>query len=346
MTMKEKVAQAKAALLHSPKTLEPSGKDYLSSGVTLINLASYGTIDRGIVKGKVYRIAGRSSSGKTFLCRTILAEAARNKNFDGYELIYDDVERGALMDTEKFFGRGLVDRLVPPAWSKSKVPIFSRSTLDFYRRVRTKLEDGKKLIWVLDSLDSLCPDAESKMTDGKAKVNSQELRKLMEPLETTGSILILISQTRVDMRSMFPQDIAAGGNAPEFYSTLEIWLRKIKILTTTYKEKKCATGILVSAHIKKNRISGKDRKVTFPFSPDYGIDDVGANIDFIRFWKHWEQKKGIGIIAPEFEFQGTRNKLIKKIEEENSEQKLQIITEEVWNNVQKAITVERKPRYS
>lgn len=319
---------------------------FLSTGITCLDLACYGQIGKGFKKGHIYRIAGKSSSGKTFMGRTILAEAANNENFDGYELIYDDVERGALMDTAKYFGQKLTDRLIPPA-RKGKEPVYSYTIADFYKSLRAKLDKGKSLVWIEDSMDSLASadEKENKMSDGKAKVNSQELRKIIEPLEKTGSILVLVSQAHVDMRSMFGGDLAAGGRALEFYSTLDIWLNVAKRTKKKYKGVDYHAGSIISARVKKNRLSGRDRTVYFPFDPDFGIDDIGANVDFLRRSKHWTSGEG-SIDAPEFDFNGTRRDLIKQIETDGSAHSLKILVAQVWKEIQDALTEERQPRYS
>jgi len=348
---KSKVDQAREALSGPTGDRTPSEPCFLSTGVTLINLANYGRVDGGIAKGHIYRIAGRSSSGKTFLCRTILAEAARSPAFADYDLIYDDVERGALMDTEKFFGRTLVNRLVPPARSKDRTPLYSNTTLEFYRNIRSRIEKGVKLIWILDSLDSLSPDAESKMGDGKAKINSQELRKLLLPLEETGSILVLISQVRANMNIMpgpfkftAPEDVISGGRAPEFYSTLDMILRKSKSIKTVYKERNYVVGHHVTAKITKNRLQGREEVISFPFYPSYGIDDIGANVDWLVLVNYWAREKG-GVEAKEFDVCLTRNKLVRHIEDQGLERSLQNIVGKVWGEIRDAITMERKPRY-
>lgn len=334
------IEKVKKAMLHQSK--EPIHNGLLSTGVTLIDQA----IGGGLTKGHIYRLAGRSSSGKTFVGRTILAEAANNPSFDGYELIYDDVEGGALMDTEKFFGRRLLDRLVPMGKAKDRTPLHSVTIMDFYSRLKAKLEKGKKVVCVEDSLDSLAPEpgTDSKMTDGKAKIHSQELRKLLAPLRDSGSILIAVAQVRVDMRSPFGGDITAGGRAPEFYSTLDIWLRKIKTLKAIHKGVKYPNGILVLATVKKNRLTGQDRQVIFPFYPSVGIDDLGANVDYLVKTKHWlrSQKK---IMADGLAFTGSRSALIRHIQENDQEDSVRKIVAGVWKEIEDACSVERKKRY-
>lgn len=351
-----KVKEAEEALGHTTRPEpEPADQDYLSTGVTLVNLATYGRIDGGLLKGKIYRLSGRSSSGKTFLGRTILAEAASNPSFDGYELVYDDVERGALMDTEKFFGRRLLDRLVPPARDKNREPLYSTQISEFYNRLQRRLDAGKRVVWVEDSLDSLRPDdgAETRMSDGKAKTNSQRLRELVDPLAATGSILVIVSQVRDNMnlppipsmRASMPQDVISGGRAPEFYSTLDIILSKKAAIKAAYKDTDYVIGHHVGVRIRKNRLSGVDHMITFPFYRDYGIDDVGANVDFLVHVKHWNKDKGGTILADELDVVTTRTKLIRQIEEGNLQQQLREVVGVVWKEIQDAISPKRKPRY-
>lgn len=343
--MKKSTKQAVVALearsRPEPRLLD---RDFLSWSLTLLNLASYGRTHGGIAKGHIYHVAGKASSGKTFLCGSVLAEAAQSPAFDDYELIYDDVEEGALMDVNYFFGKKLANRIVPPAYTKKKDPIYSRTVSDFLGSLAKKLEAGKKVIWVEDSLDALDSPDTTKMTDNKAKSYSQGFRRLLDPLKRTGSILILVSQVRMDMRSPWGGDLITGGRALEHYPTLSVKLQKVKTLKKLHKGKKYVVGSLVSAHVTKNRISGLDRTIYFPFCPDYGIDDIGANVDFLTSSHHWKKTKGM-ISAPEFSFEGSRNSLIASIEQQGAQRELQVLTGKVWNEIQKALRWERKPRY-
>jgi len=78
--------------------------------VLLLNLACTGNPNGGFFKGHYFQIVGDSTSGKTFLSLTCLAEANINKHFEDYRFIFDDGEGGALMDLTKFFGAGVADK--------------------------------------------------------------------------------------------------------------------------------------------------------------------------------------------------------------------------------------------
>ena len=52
--------------LKRKKKKKRTNRDFVSTGSTLLNLASTGKIDNGFAKGKYYYIVGDSASGKTF----------------------------------------------------------------------------------------------------------------------------------------------------------------------------------------------------------------------------------------------------------------------------------------
>lgn len=348
--MNPDATKAKSILTHktTERVLQPS--DFLSMGLTLGNLSAYGRTNGGLVKGYIYRLIGKSQSSKTFLAKTILAEAAINPNFANYELIYDDIENGGrLLKTLKFFGGILANRMSAPAFEKgTKRPLFTRTLDDFYRRVNLRLDKGKPFIWIPDSLDALNSDV-TKMSDGKAKMHSQELRRLLGGLEETGSILIMIQHAKVNMGSVFGGNVTTGGASPEFYSTLDIWLSKMdtikKSLGKEFNSIEEPIGVNVRCHIKKNRVNGTDREFDYPLYYDYGIDDIGSCVNWLIYTGHWKKEKGI-VTAPEFKSGLSPNGLIKHIEANDGQRELQVTVGKVWKAIEAKLSSNRKPRYA
>ena len=73
-----KAKDVRKKLKKKKKHKKLTGKDFLSTGSTLLNLACTGKPYRGFAKGKYYFIVGDSSSGKTFLIvRNIVYRALR-----------------------------------------------------------------------------------------------------------------------------------------------------------------------------------------------------------------------------------------------------------------------------
>lgn len=367
-----KTKDVKKAIIQKRKKEVLTAKDYLSTGSTLLNLACTGLPERGFIKGRYYFIVGDSTSGKTWLSLTCLAEATINRNFDGYRFLYDNAEDGALMDIERFFGKQVAKRIEPPRWNKYTGGTFSQTIEDFYYNVDDAIKNGCPFIYILDSMDSLSSEAEiakfdkSKKAsraeektkgsygDGKAKVNSSMLRRVIgERLKKSGSILIVINQTRAKINAMpfeSPKTYS-GGYALKFYATLQLLSSVAGQIKKSVRGKQRQLGVDCKVRVKKNRQTGKDRTVIIPIyhsmkSADGfhgGIDDVGSCVDYLLDEKHWEKDdeinaKGLGI-------KGSRNKIIKLIEQKGLEKDLHEIVGDVWNEIEEACVVSRKRRY-
>lgn len=330
----------------------------LSTGSTLLNLACSGNPEYGYRAGGYYFFVGDSSSGKSFFSWYCFAEACRNKDFNDYKLVFNNAENGSLMSIEKFFGKK----------AKERVQVMKSPHLDhFYSHLGGMLKNEEKVIYILDSMDALKPKSDLDYTEkkqkadekgkeaagnygtAKAKLNSQNMPSINSGLEKTGSILLVISQTRDNLGfgAMFNPKTRSGGTSLKFYAQLEIWtsIKEHLTKTATGRGKVLETGIVSKIHVKKNRLTGKDRKVFVPVYHSCGLDDTGSMVSYLCEWKHWNKEKGGTIQATEFDFSGPEEKLIKKIEEEDQATKLKEITTKVWNEVEESVVVERKARY-
>lgn len=335
----------------------------LNSGSTLLNLACSGNPNVAFLRGGIYYFVGDSGSGKTFITMSCMAEAANNKNFDNYKLVFDNAENGALMDFRKFFGKKMTNRLIPPVGTKEE-PIYSATVEDFYFNLYSLMEKGP-VIYLLDSMDALTTDDETdtflknkkanekgKEASGsygtsKAKLNSSYIRVVFNKLRETGSILLMISQTRdnIGFGAMFTPKTRSGGKALTFYSHLEIWSSVKGHITTKYKDKDREQGITCKLHIKKNRLTGRDRKIDTHILHSYGIDDIGTLVDYLIEENKWEKSGGrIQAKAP-IEFTGFREKLIEHIQEKNLYNELKQVAYETWTEIEKAVEVNRTSRY-
>lgn len=350
----------------SQRDISYKRSDFLSTGSTLLNLACSDRPYGGFIKGHYYRLVGDSTSGKTFLSLTCLAEASINKNFDDYRFIYDNSEHGALMNIEKFFGKGVAERLEPPqyAYAQSGIecPIYSSTIEEFYYHVDDAIKVGTPFIYILDSMDSLTSDSErdkfqeqkkahrsGKTTagsygDGKAKINSGNLRTLLTPLKQNGSILIIISQTRDNLGSIFGGKTSSGGKATKFYACMELWSSVKNSIKRTIRGKDRELGVNSKIQIRKNRLNGKERTVVVPIYHSFGIDDIGSCVDYLIDEKVWTQKSGI-VNAKQWGLKGRKEKIIKYIENNNKELKLKNLVTQVWKEIEDACKIERKKKY-
>lgn len=365
--MPNKTEDLKSKLLSKNRrgSNEPDWNVGLSTGSTLLNLALSGRPHVGYVRGGIHYYVGDSGSGKSWFTLTCMAEAAVNKHYDRYQFVYDNIENGALMDLRRFFGRRMAERVIPPKGTRDK-PKYSDTLESLYYNVDDVLERGPA-IYVADSMDALTSDdeldkfgenkqrhekeQEAKGTFGmsKPKLNSTYLRVIHNKVRDTGSILILISQTRdnVGPGAMFNPRTRAGGRALTFYSQWEIWSSIKGHILTTYQGKDREQGVQCLLDIKKNRLTGRAgraRKVVVPILHSVGIDDAGSLVDYLVEEGHWTSNKG-KISAPEFDFTGSADKLIQRIQDNNREDELRRLVSHVWTDIEDAIAAKRKPRY-
>lgn len=351
-------AAMKSSLLHKQRDAVRGPKDFLSTGSTMLNLAISDRVNGGFVKGGFHWLVGDSDTGKSFLTMTCFAEAAKNPEFDNYQMIHDNAEGGVLMDINRFFGSKVAQRLKQPS------KLGASDTIDrLYINLDRAAAKGP-FIYVLDSYDALSSDQEKKkfqerlaavskgkeakgeMTDGKAKRNSSGLRQTLALLRETQSIFIAISQTRDNMGFSFEEQTASGGRALKFYANVQLWTSPRGKLKKTVKGKERELGIKVNIAVRKNRITGKKRDCIVPIYHSAGVDDLGSCIAWLMDEGHWEKPEGASkFVAKEFKHEGTVEALIRKIEETGQEEKLHGLVQEVWDAVETACMVHRKRRY-
>lgn len=366
-TAKQRAAAAEKEILAVPPPKKLAG---VSSGSTLINLACTGRTNICFLNGHYYFFVGDSSSGKTFLALTMFAEAANNKRYNEYDFFYFGKEHGALMDFTRYFGAKAAARIQPPMRHADGKPKYHATLDKWYFWLEDRLKqaergDGLPLIGVLDSMDSMQAAADIKAIAkqaeadkknkeagggfgmGKAKLNSQHLPDVVSLLERTGSILIIISQTRQNidpLTNKFVPKKRSGGDAIKFYATLELWTKVREKITPKIKGKNREIGIVSQVDVKKNRVQGKNRRVFVPIYHSVGIDDIGSCIDYLVDEGHWKENSG-KIIAKEFGVTETREKLVSHIEATEQERELRLLVREVWDGIEAACVITRKQRY-
>ncbi len=366
--LKTQAASVEAAVSPKPeKERRIRRSECLSTGSTLLNLACTDHHYGGFLKGKYYYLVGDSSSGKTFLSMTCLAEATINPAFKHYRLIYDNIEDGCLLDLKKLFNAEVAKRIEPPA-SEDGVPVYSSTIEELYYNVddaaqKALKEGGRPFIYILDSMDALTSkaqeekfdeqkkahragkDAAGSYGDGKAKSNSENLRKVLKTLRQTGSILIIVSQTRDNLGFGFEKKTRSGGRALKFYATIEVWSSVIKTIKKTVKGKPRKVGVRISLELKKNRVTGKLAEVQVDIYPSYGIDDTGSLVDYLIEEGWWKKSKG-SIVAKHFGMSASRDALIRQIESQGKVAELRALAGQCWREIDEACSVKRQGRYS
>lgn len=376
MSKSETEAMADALTADAPRVPPLVEADLLSTGSTLLNLAFTGSPRGGVPKGTYLYLVGDSGSLKTWLALSLLAEAARNPKFKKYRFVYDASENGAIMSVPHFFGRAAADRMEPPAGT-AKDPVYSRTVQEMYYHLDAAMDAGP-CIFIEDSMDALNDETDEEAFAAerrhyetgkgevpgnfgvaKAKANSRNINRVVQRLRETGSILVVISQTRDKIGSHIPGlKTRGGGRALRFYAHLEAWTSLGKPIPKRFNGKDREIGHTVRIDVQKNRACGWEGKIEIPFLKNYGIDDAGSCVDYLLDEKHWkfhkraksnsdgEEEAAKTFDAPEFSFAGTREELVAKIQGAGDEWELQKLAADVWRGILVGSTPERKPRYT
>lgn len=360
--MPEDIEAEMERLLKGTEEKRPEPSDLLSTGSSVLNKAVSGKTTGGLRKGKYYLLVGDTNTGKTALTMTIFAEAAHNPSFDGYELLHINPEQGATENVAKHFGETTADRI------EETVP----TTLEeFYDYLDKKNESGLPFVAVTDSMDALVPAAVLKrhkkgrtarekgdeeagsFNTEKSRINSDRLRSVVVNLKKTGSILIIISQTRdrIGFGSQYDPKTFSGGNALTFYARLQIWTKLGRNIKRRIKGIDREVGKDIKVRIKKNHLTGWEGNLTIRLYKLL-VDDVGGMVLWLIEEGHWKEQRaktapvGTGkVSAPEFKFGGSVEKLVQQIEAKGQEGKLRKLVSKVWVQIEKESAPKRKRRY-
>jgi len=351
-----------------PKTITPDR--LIPSGITKLNCACSDNPFGAFAKGSINTVPGKSASGKTALMLTMLAACAQTPGFDDYELVLDDAEEAQEFDLDYLFP-SLVGRLKAPRYD-GELPVYSNTIEDFEGNVLLRCKTGNPFIYVLDSLDTLSSDAELereyknalknaktgeekekiKKSYGteKARIISQTLRMVNGNIKTGDSALFIIQQTKQNLNKIFkyqPDWITSGGEAPYFYSFHRIFTVSIQSHKAEFKGQKHKIGGKTQIEVIKNKLNGKKRVIDIDIFEDLGFDDLAGNIDYLKSVKRIKMN-GAYMIFPDIlgDEKMHRADLIKYIERENLEHKIQEIVGEEWNEVEEGLRLsDRKRRF-
>ena len=364
MSLKDEIKDAMIDDNNEPDRAE--GTLLVPSGSVMLNLACSDTAEGAWKVGRLVNIIGDSSSGKSLMAMSMLAEICTRPEFDEYRLIYDDAEHALDFDVGKLFGYDLADRLEPPAKDKDGNAIYSDTTHSFQANVMKAFDEGKPFIYVLDSFDALTSvdeldlvNRENKALEQgkslpgsygaeKAKHASRILRVIVSKLEQTKSFILIISQTRDDINpTTFAQKTRAGGKALKFYASHEIWLAVKEKLKKTVANQDYQIGVGIKAKITKNKLTGKLREVEFPIYYSYGIDDLEAGLNWLLKIGAIEKKKQtLSLSLGDETLEGTKATIINRLnEDDNLYFAFLDLLEQKWKEIEEKLEIKRPPKF-
>jgi recombination protein RecA len=295
---KEKMERKRREQPNSKKTRV----EFLGTGSHLLNLAASGKADGGgWARGRVINIVGDNSTGKTLLALEACAQAYFNlKNIKSelfpevksFSIVYNNVEGVMDFNLEQLFGKEFESNI---KWEHSETA--EEWGRDYARRIEG-LKKGESLLYVLDSLDALDSEAAKERFEEAMKKDKQEkgsykvekakylsssfFNQLCRIMKGKDATLIIVSQIRDKIGAMFGETkYRAGGKAMDFYCHQVCWLAVIGKV----KKKDRITAINIKAKFKKNKCYKPFRECNFPIIFDYGVDDIGSMVEYLKLDK-------------------------------------------------------------
>ena len=341
-------------------------KFYFTTGCTLEDLIVGGGdtcgFGMGYEAGTIVRDWGDSSSTKTFkACETIAANYYKYK--DKFKWKYADIEGGMNLDTMALYGI----EIIPEGRREREVPKTVEKWEYDLHKFLDSIEEGECGIYVLDSLDALSSDATEKrkedrheafdkdkeFDEGSYSLNSQKFlsqeafRGLCSKLAEKNALLYIISQERDNINAGLygKKNILGGGRAIKFYETARIYSKRLSV-----EEKKGrAVEAIIRLTAEKTRHPRPYRSCVIPVSFQYGIDDIGANIDFLydcRSDKTGELlKNSAKLVWEEGKGEMSRMELISFIEENKLKKELKRRVIEKWEEIEESIATHRSSKF-
>lgn len=256
----------------------------------------------GLPFGAILQIYGDSSAGKSASKNEIIASTYWAMVRAGLDFVWesDDCETGDTFDTTRLYG---VD-VHPPIRKVGPYKFEDAATVEEMDGKLTNMLDWIPAnmygLYAIDSLDGLA-DATRKAKEATrakkqakgeevkdegdygaqiAKFLSQDFfRNKHKTLEKKKVALIIVSQTRENMNagSYAPKTKTSNGKAMEFYCHTRLQLKRLAYIERNGTK----VGAVVKATTTKSKTPRPYREVVYTFYFDYGIDNIGSNIDYL-----------------------------------------------------------------
>lgn len=250
---------------------------FIDTGSYSFNAALSGSIWGGLASNKVTALAGEPSTGKTFFALSI-AKDFLDRNKDGFVFYF---ETESAISKEMLVSRGI---------DTKRLAIVPVATVQEFRTQAVKIldtysasEEQPPMFFVLDSLGGLSTDKE--ITDIEAGKDTRDMtraqlirgafRVLTLKLGKANVALLVTNHVYEVVGSYVPTKKMGGGSGLDYAASTVVFLSKSK---NRDKDKK-VTGAIVTAAIKKGRLTVEETKVETLLDFEKGLDRYYGLLD-------------------------------------------------------------------
>jgi recombination protein RecA len=216
---------------------KPLNIQRFSSGSLGLDIA----IGGGIPRGRIIVVSGPPSSGKSSLCQHAIAEIQKL----GEHAAYIDVEHALDPTYMAATGVNLETLYISQPNSAQQA----------WEVVEILVKSNAVSLVCLDSLAALVTDQEIEGDMGEshvgltARLNGQAMRKINGILRDNNCTLLLVNQLRHNIGGYGNPEVEPGGEAPKFFASVKLDVRRIQ----TLKDGKEATANRTKIKVTKNK---------------------------------------------------------------------------------------------
>ena len=330
------------------KKKEDKVRVWIPTGSTLLDLVCGAGRGMGHEAKGIVNLCANSQGGKTLVCNEAIANAYHIYK-DKCKWVYDDIEGGNTFDSMALYGIEIVPEDKDKRVRSVTIQDLHVNIMNFLR----SLKEDEFGIYVVDSLDAITSDEIVDLAEGRIEAANkgkefdkgsyqQEKAKFLSntffpqvaaEAGERNCLVILISQLRDNVGGGLyaPKDkVSGGGRSALFYYDTRLWLTKKCDIEANDRQ----IGVVIHATTKKARGPKPYRECLFPVYFEYGIDNTGANLDYLYDLRTPERGELKKKAASEIEWDGeihSRSELITYIESNKLRKELARRVIEKWN---------------
>jgi len=316
----------------------------ISTGSTLLDLAISGGKIRGggLPGGILIEAFGPSGCGKT----VFLSEVAGAVQRQGGEISFKDPEARLSDQFALMFGMKVDEK----NYSR---PDTIEEVFRGAREWTLTKEYSPKIVHGIfaDSLAALTTKEEMDDNDAygmrRGKEFSKELRLTCREIAKKNWLMVCSNQIRdvIGATQYQEKTKSPGGRAWEFYPSVRLQFSSAKKITlekeVAGKKQERVIGVETGIYVYKNSVWKPYRSASVHILFDYGIDDIKANLQYIKS----------NTLYTTYTLRGESlsndmSKAIRMIEADNLEEQLRNEVIDLWEEIEEKFKQERKPKRS
>lgn len=257
-------------------------KEWVSTGADMLDLAISNRPNGGYGYGTVVEISGLPGTGKSLLAAHALCETQKQ---GGIAVLYDTENAIGMLDFYESVGLDSSQAIYTDKIRALEDVFLSMESL-IENAVRSNFD--RRLTIVVDSVMGATTNAELSAkysvegyATAKAKILSIAMRKIPSLIVGRNILIIFVNQLKDNIGAIgFGVDPykTTGGQAIPFTASVRLRLKKVGALKVNGVER----GTRISVQVVKNRLGPPNRKVTLDVYYEFGIDNYGSWLQFMK----------------------------------------------------------------